>query len=323
MKRAGFLANLGVVVVTALVAAPAVAHADEYDDAVPLKPLAPASATPPAPPPAPSTAIDTVQLRNGTVYRGQVLEIQPNSHVSVAVPGEGTKRVAWADVEKVIVASYTGPLPPTTGGPLPYVAPSTPPLEAPMKGPLARVHIHAKTRVILYRRPAGTESWTQACTSPCDVELPIGDGYRLTGNGVPQTKEFKLAAPPGGAVEIDFDPPSTPGMLLGGTMAYGGAFAAYVGLLVALASSSSSSRDDSTQGAGLLTLAVGSGVGALGLVIFLNSATTDIEQKSSATRAAAAPAPRLDAFLRTPTWKGAGETATPASTFPLVFSRTF
>jgi hypothetical protein len=322
MKRTARVASLGLAMAMAM--ATSTSRADEATDVVPLTPLALAPATAASASPAttpPSAGIDTVQLRNGTVYRGQVLEIQPNSHVSIAVPGAGTKKVAWADVEKVIVASYTGPLPPSTtaGTPAPYVAASTP-LDAPMQGPRARVRIHAKTPVLLYRKPAGTEAWSKACASPCDVELPIGDAYRLTGNGVPQTKEFRLEAPAGGSVEISFAPPSMPGMLFGGTLAYGGAIAAYVGLLVTLASTGSSASKSDARTAGLVTMGVGTGVGVLGLLLFLHSSGTDIDQKSGAARAEA----RRDAFVRTPSWKAAPETdAATAPTFPLVFTGTF
>ena len=323
MTRATRLAGLAVM--TAMLGAPALARADEYDDAVPLAPLPGAKPAPDAKPADTTGAVDTVQLRSGGTFRGRVTEILPNSHVSIAVPGEGTKRFAWADVEKVVVASYAGPLPPSGAGATPYVAPSTPPIEAPMQGPRARVHLRAKSRVLLYRKPAGTNAWTQACASPCDVELPIGDSYRLTGNGVPQTREFRLEASPGGAVEIEFDPPSTPGILLGGTMAYGGAGAAYVGLLVTLASLGNSYEKD-TRDAGLVTMAVGAGIGALGLVVFLNSSTTDIEQRSGG-RAAAAAGGRLDAFVRSPSWKGAAPSevaaVAPGATFPLVLTKAF
>jgi hypothetical protein len=333
---------------SALLLVPSVARADEYDDAVPLTPLKPATAAPAAPPappaaassaaPASSTTIDTVQMRNGTVYRGKVLEILPNSHVSISVPGEPTKKVPWADVEKVIVASYTGPLPPSasSGSPVPYVAPSTPAIEAPMVGPKARVHISGGKRVILYRKPAGTNAWSQACSTPCDTELPIGDSYRLTGNGVPQTKEFRLQASPGGAVDLHIDPPSTPGILLGGTMAYGGAGTAYVGLIMTLlgldnGGSSYRGSDSDLRDAGLVTMAVGAGIGALGLVVFLNSSTTDIEQHSSSGKgdSAAAKPSKLDAFVRQPAWTATASRApeaasqAPGAAFPLLLTKTF
>ncbi len=332
MNTPARLASLGLL--SALLVLPSRARADEYDDAVPLTPLtpapspAPAAVAPPAraataPASTTSTTIDSVHTRAGALYRGRVLEILPNSHVTLEIPGQGTKRFAWADVEKVVVASYTGPLPPSSSAGTPSYNAGTAPLDAPMAGPRARVHIHAKGRVILYRRPAGSNAWSQACASPCDTELPIGDTYRLTGNGVPQSKEFKLEAPAGGAVEISYDPPSTGGIILGGTLAYGGALTAYVGLIMALAGAdggSYSSSDKDLRDAGLITMLVGAGVGALGLVVFLNSSKTDIEQKSSGARS-------NEAFVRQPSWKtisGARETAqAPAATFPVLFSKSF
>lgn len=331
------LASLGFL--SALLLVPSIARADEYDDAVPLTPLTPAAPAA-APAPAATTAapaagtVDTLQTRNGTVHRGKVLEILPNSHVSIAVPGDGTKKVPWADVEKVVVASYTGPLPPSAGGgtPVPYVAPSTPAIEAPMVGPKARVHISGGKRVILYRRPAGSNAWSQACSTPCDVELPIGDAYRLTGNGVPQTKEFRLQAQPGGSVDLHIDPPSTAGILLGGTMAYGGAGTAYVGLIMTLVGldggGSYRKTDTDLRDAGLVTMAVGAGIGALGLIVFLNSSTTDIDQQSSSGKSdASAARPKLDAFVRQPAWTATRTTEAaaqaPGAAFPLLLTKTF
>lgn len=333
MSSLSRLASLGLL--SALLLVPISARADEYDDAVPLKPLAPAAPAPAAAPPAPAPAapaagtIDSVHLRTGAVYRGRVVEILPNSHVTIDVPGQGTKRVAWAEVEKVIVASYTGPLPPAGGVPSAYQA-STPPLDAPMVGPRARVHITGRNKIILYRRPAGSMAWSQACTSPCDAALPIGDTYRLTGNGVPQSKEFRLDAPPGGSVDINVDPPSTPGIVLGGIMAYGGGLTAYVGLILTLAGlgedSSYGRNRHETRDAGLITMAVGTGIGALGLVVFLNSSTTDIEQKSGGHGDASAKP--LDGFRREAAWKTfspAKESASGAApaTFPLLFTKSF
>lgn len=325
MKRLGMLVSL-----VAITCAPSLARADEDDDSPPL----PAPA--PAPAPSGATDADTVHLRSGAMFRGRVSEIVPGDHVTVVVEGGGVKRIAWAEVDRVIMASTPIPRP---------AAASAPSSEAPpMVGPRARVHITSRKQVILYRRPAGTNSWTQACTSPCDAELPIGDGYRITGSGVAQSKEFHLQASPGGAVDVVVDPPSQGGMVVGGVMAYGGAATAYVGLLTALVgaaqagekcySSSGYCADRKSDGedlrdGGLVALGVGAAVGALGLVVFFNSVSTDITQRGAGAKDdARAASPRLDAFLRAPTWRGRGSSAegaaaAPPATFPLVFGGHF
>jgi F0F1-type ATP synthase membrane subunit c/vacuolar-type H+-ATPase subunit K len=328
MRRAFFLVSL---IGASLV--PSLALADDE----PPPPLpAPTTATTPAASSA-STTVDAVHLRNGGFYRGRVTEIVPGDHVTVVVaPGGETKRIPWPEVDRVIVAST--PVPPTPTASAPAASPPTPP--APMVGPRARVHITAPKQVILYRRAAGTSAFQQVCTSPCDLELPIGDTYKLAGNGLSQNKELHLAAGPGGFVDIVVDPPSTGGMILGGFIAGGGATAAYVGLLMALIgqadaegnscySSTSACAERESDGktirnAGLVTMVVGAGITVLGVVVFINSASTDIGQR---TGGGAAQAPN-DAFLRKPTWRSvasSAESATgaPAAAFPLLFTHRF
>lgn len=303
----------------AFVATPSLARADEDDDdPPPLPPPAPAPA--PAAPPVVTATEDSVTLRSGAFFKGKVLEIVPGSHVSIQVSQTETRRLAWNEIEKVVVASHNAPA-------------ATPPPAADMKGPRARVHITAPKQVILYRRPAGTNSWVKACESPCNQELPIGDGYRVTGNGVAQSKEFHLQAPPGGATDIVVDPPSTGGMLLGGTMAYGGAVGAYVGLIVTavgLGGSCTSSRygttrsctgsSEGTRNAGLITMGVSAAIAGAGILIFLSSAKTDIEQRG--------PGRGDDAHVRTPTWRVATSSAenalaAPQPVFPLFLEHRF
>jgi hypothetical protein len=332
MKRA---ASLGVLTIIASAFVPVAAFAQ---DASPPPLPAPAASSEPA------ATIDSIHLRNGGLYRGRVTEIVPGDHVTVIVDGGETKRIAWAEVDRVIVASTALPPPPSASTPA-GAAPATPPLPAPMVGPRARVHITTSKNVILYRRPAGATAWVQACASPCNQELPIGDTYRITGNGVASSKEFHLDASPGGTVDVAIDPPSTGGMVAGGFLAGGGATVAYVGLLMTLVGAAEAndgcryggycaerkSDGEELRNAGLITMGVGAAATVGGLLIFLSSAKTDIVQSSgrSESSGAASPSSRsLDAFLRRPTWKGAPTSsergvAAPPATFPLVLQGTF
>ncbi|MBX3207474.1 MAG: hypothetical protein KF764_20670 [Labilithrix sp.] len=337
-------ASLGVLAVTAALFVPATAFAQE--EPPPLPPPAASEGTTATP--SATTTIDSVHLRNGGLYRGRVTEIVPGDHVTVIVDQGESKRIPWAEVDRVIVASTAVPAPPSASPPIRgTAAPATPPLPAPMVGPRARVHITSSKNVILYRRPASSSGWVQACTSPCNQELPIGDTYRVTGNGVSSSKEFRLEASPGGSVDVAIDPPSTGGMVLGGFLAGGGATAAYVGMLVALVGASEANNTcyggsgsdgycakrksdaESARNGGLIAMGVGAGLTVAGILVFLSSAKTDIVQTSGRGSASADPAPRpLDAFLRLPTWRGASSSseaaaATPPSSFPLVLGGTF
>lgn len=307
-----------------------VAHADEEE---PLPP-APATTTTTA-----GASVDTIHLRNGGMFRGHVSEIVPGDHVTIRTETGETKRLAWAEIDRVIVAST--PIPPPPSG-VPGVAPATAPLDAPMVGPRAHVHIKSPRNVILYRKPAGTNAWSKACTSPCNTELPIGDSYRVAGNGVQQSKEFHLEASPGSTVEVVVDPQSTGGMILGGFIAGGGFTVGYVGLIAAAVGAaradgecgryetcSESDREDGKKirDAGLIALGVGAAATVVGLIVFLNNATTDISQHSASKSDAKSDRP-VDAFLRQPTWRTARSSSEVASggasaSFPLMFTARF
>jgi hypothetical protein len=328
---------VSVVGVLALLLLPAVARADDDDAAVPPLPPPQATATTTL---SPTATVDTVHLRNGGLYRGRVTEIIPGDHVTILVEGGSPTRIPWAQVERVIAASTPIPPPPAGTAVAPAVA-TAPEAEPPMVGPKARVHITTKKNAILYRRPAGSTGWSKACTSPCDRDLPIGDTYRITGNGLPQSKEFHLETGPAGFVDLVVDPPSTGGMVIGGILAGTGGFTAWIGSLIALVGASNAGRDCSAysdgyyydsrsscererddgpgvRDAGLVTMGVGAAVGVLGLVVFFNSATTDIDQRKGGGA--------NDAFLRTPTFRGSTSTAeagVPAASFPVLFTRSF
>jgi hypothetical protein len=298
-------------VLLTMIGAPALARADDGAGASSVD-------TAPATAPAASDS-DVLYLRDGGMFRGRATEIVPGSHVTLRLASGETKRFSWVEVDRVIVAAPSVPPPPSAGarrddGP-------------PMVGPRARVHIASDKPVILYRRPAGTNAWTQACTSPCGVELPLGDTYYLTGSRIAKSKELKLKARPGGEVELTVDPPSDGGMVVGGIISYGGFITAYAGLLATLVGLASPRTRSDVRDGGLIALAAGSAVAGLGLLIFLNSATTDVDQEAAgSSRAASATRTPLDTFLRTPTWKAPAESAAasvPAATFPVLFERRF
>jgi hypothetical protein len=69
---------------------------------------------------------------------------------------------------------------------------------------------------------------------------------------------------------------------------------------------------------------VGAGITVLGVVVFINSASTDISQR---TGGPASSQPN-DAFLRRPTWKSVASSAeaansAPAAAFPVLFTHRF
>ena len=294
-----------------LTLAPSIARADDAP-LPPSQPGAPGTVTESS-----SATVDTVHLRAGGMFRGRVTEIVPGDHVTVLLTTGESRRIVWAEVDRVIVASTA----------IPPVAGPTAPATAPMSGPRARVHMRTPHPAYLYRRAAGTTDFVTACESPCDQEMPIGDTYRIGGSGFSTTPEFKLDAAPGGSVEVTVDGPSWAGIVGGGLLTVGGGVTAYIGTIFALtgsACSSSSSNGyssrnngcDSVRNVGLGALAVGAGMIVLGLVIVFPSMKTDFSQQKGT--------PGKDAFVRTPTWRSASsaEGGTPA-TFPLLYEGRF
>jgi hypothetical protein len=191
--------------------------------------------------------------------------------------------------------------------------------------------------VQLYRRPQGRSGFEHACSSPCDMDLPLGDDYHLIGSGMPQTKDFSLQGSPGDRVTLAVSPPSIGGILGGGTLIGVGSMVMYIGALVALAGSgesdstcvngrcSSSSSGGGAVSGGLIALAVGAGATALGTALLIGSMGTDVNQGASAAHESHEHEASKDAFLRQATWRApssaeAAQTSAPAFMLPVRFS---
>jgi hypothetical protein len=291
----------------AMALAPAVAHAQELS-------------TPPAPP-------DSVVLRNGGLIRGRIQEILPGDHLTIAMDTGEMRRVSWAEVERVIVATSTRipPMPRTTDvtPAVPAPRPPPPPPPPPMRGPLVWVHITAPQHVTLNRRLDQGADWVKACDSPCDVELPIADEYEIAGLGNGPSKEFHLQASPGQSVVLSIEPPSIGGIVLGGGLVFVGGVGLYISVLVGLAVAAACTDQSCGTNPGWVGSGISAGAMAAGGFILYLSAKTDINQHESTPQPAAPP---QNAYLREPTWRTTIEplptTSGPAFVVP-IFSRSF
>lgn len=253
------------------------------------------------------------------MLRGRVTEIVPGDHVTVLLMGGELKRVPWLEVDRVVVGN--GPAGGVSGGgAVPSPTTATPPAPPPMVGPTVRVHLKGTGVLHLYRRPAGTSDFVKACESPCDIDVPVGDTYKVGGSGVTTTKEFRIDPVASGKfVEITVDGPNYFGIAGGGLLTLAGGISAYVGILLALAGTgggdSSSARE--VRNVGLGALLVGGGLIAVGLLIVFPSIRTDLSQDTKTMNA------RRDGFLRSPTWRTTETTAPSNATFPIMFERSF
>jgi hypothetical protein len=243
---------------------------------------------------------DTVYLREAAPLSGHVTEIVAGDHVTViVVPGGETKRIAWSAIDRVVVG--------------PAVPASTPRRSA-------RVHITSRKSVVLYRQPKGTSIWERACTSPCDEELPLDERYRIGSVKGPKTDELRLEPDASGHVDLVVSPISVGGIVGGSLMSAGGAGAIAVGALLTLfgtagrhVSPGTENNASSLVAVGVVTMVVGAALTASGIAVIVNSAKTEVSQRSETSN---------DAFFRQPIWKS-DVASVPAATVPFAFTHRF
>jgi hypothetical protein len=242
--------------------------------------------------PAHADPLETVFLKNGGLVRGLLVEILPGDHVTVQLPSGEFAKVAWPDVDHVERASAP-----------PKEAPA-PALTAPAVGARALVHIESPRHVTLDRKnPGENEPWVIACESPCDVELPLDNEYRIVGSGVRPSSDFRLEASPGQRVVLEVNPSSKAVRAAGIVVGSLGITAIVTGLYLWAwtlpAMSACSASTDVTSGcdmvrsigrAGLITAGAGALVGILGGVLFFSSnRSKTTESHASPGAASAAP----------------------------------
>jgi hypothetical protein len=216
---------------------------------------------------------DAVVLRQGPPGEGRLLgkvvDVAPGDHVTVRLPTGERRVVPWPAVERILIAK-----------------PPPPPV---FLGPKVRVHVVARRKVELQRRPEDSDEWHDACASPCDIELPLADSYRILGMG--ESKEFRLRGKPGDVIDLDVKLPSTGGKITGGALAGLGSLVLTVSSLFVLIGATAPS---SCQGVGdvgpcgaqatsmldssLVAAGIGAAAVALGLIVLHYSAVTDVAQ---------------------------------------------
>jgi hypothetical protein len=272
---------------------------------------------------APGGALDAGHTKDGGRLRGAGVECVPGDHVTITLPTGETRRVPWAQVERVETSARTSQ---STAAP------------APKEGPLVKVHISGEPSAVLDRRPAGMETWVPACAAPCDEDLPLGDEYRLSGPGLRSSRQFRLDGSPGGRVELHVNPSSKTSWWVGaGVGGMGLVIDLYALYFVALGSAmmheSCTSNNDgyyysnncsadrgaggSMRNVGLVMLIPGTVAAVVGGGMMLANWRTGITQTSGTSEAKAKP---LDAFKRSAEFRGP-TTETPALFVPLAAGR--
>jgi hypothetical protein len=295
----------------------------------------------------PGGAADTVVLKNGGMIRGTLIEVLPNDHATVQLPSGQSAIVQWSEIHHI----ERGAAPqPQQGG---LVLPAGPPAQlpnatAPVTGPTVLVHIESTRKVVLDRRnPGEDQPWVTACESPCDVQLPLNNDYRIVGEGIWASSEFDLDGQPGNRVVIKVNPATRFARTAGIVVAGAGLLAVIIGIyVVAIAAevncinstsntlSSGSGKVCDTSGGGTTVgwVVVGAGVVTMavgGILILMNLRTGESQEvQAAAARSAWYTPPNVSdggAFKRLPTFREASaidKMAPVPTSFP-IFSRSF
>lgn len=170
----------------------------------------------------PAAAIgDEVKLKDGSIYRGTIVEFVPNDHVDLLLPNGQTKRFNTADVAYEGAAPTAAPSAPPAAQ---SAAPPAPPPAVPQPAVTVRtgkvdVHVTSDQDDVALLYPTGqsdfdavgagyrsvvaisgmARNYDLVCTAPCDAQLPAGE-HRLAlslhgGRGVEAGEPIHLDGP--------------------------------------------------------------------------------------------------------------------------------
>jgi hypothetical protein len=235
------------------------------------------------------------------MIRGTLIEAIPNDHATVELATGQSAVIPWDRVDRIDRGSSSTPPPSLPSSP-PFYGQRIPP---PPTGS-AYVHIESDQPVVLERRDGG-RTWSLACSSPCDAELPIGSTYRIGGTGVRNSAPFHLNARPGDRLILDVNTASK-GAFVGGIVVAGaGVLVLLVGAMVLFTVATvdtadnaegiaNPSSDGSANTIGWVMVAGGAAAVVVGVLVLTSNTHSKVDQTPASQR------PRNDAWLRVPTW---------------------
>lgn len=130
----------------------------------------------------------SVLLKNGAIYRGELVELVPSDHIILKLATGEVKRFEWADITPDGTTEQT----------------VTIPQSKPEPG-IAGVHIVSTDPRAILERQTGTRTitdergfsailkvWEPVCRSPCDVAFERVGYFSIRGNGINPSEEFTL-----------------------------------------------------------------------------------------------------------------------------------
>lgn len=242
--------------------------------AVPARASEPVAA---APVEAPPGAYDSVTLRDGSLLRGTIVELAPGKSVVIAVPGVGTRTIAWAEVASTAFAgdpsgrSASGPEGPVPEDREPAPGPSRPRITIELSRP-GEVHLlEAGWPVQAGYRPSRSiySAARSVCRAPCErvIDGSAGNPFFFGGSRTVPSRIFYLKDLEGDYVARV--KPGRVGMLLGGAALLGLGYAGTLGggLVVGL------SRDEEPRLVGGIVLGAGLALLAASIAMIVRGTT--------------------------------------------------
>jgi hypothetical protein len=223
-----------------------------------------------------------VSLRDGSIYRGTLVELVVGDHVTIKLATGEVKRFEWSAVKETNEALAEPPAPPAAGsdgGPRAVTADGTPIASLPPEDQAVSIEVSAdRPGAKLYRLPkpdaAGrnldSDTWELVCAAPCKTKVDRRFPYAVAGSNVVSSDPFVIPARVS-SVHVDASVASRSTKITGWVM-FGIAAPFAVGGLV-LATTAKGQTDTIVEGVALgLT---GLGFSVLGLVLASKGTSLD------------------------------------------------
>ena len=139
--------------------------------------------------------VESVRTRDGSVYRGELVERVVNDHVTLKLATGEIKTIPWADIQP---AAPSQPPPPSRPADPPSVEIS---FEADPSRAVLQRYVGSGNVSVDYVTPYGVtvgsgdgelSLYRDVCSSPCNQRVPADGRYRVAGEGLVATDSFTL-----------------------------------------------------------------------------------------------------------------------------------
>ena len=233
----------------------------------------------PAARPSAAAGGDVIELKNGGILRGSIIDAIPNGHARIQLATGEIATVPWQEIAHIERASAAPP------------ASATP---AAAEGASVVVHIEGSETAQLQRDANGNHrEWVTVCSAPCDKAMSPQYDYRISGDGIRSSRVFSLSARGGEHETLTVDEGSRGGFVLGIVSASVGGLVMVIGLFVVLANataslvdgsngvSNSPDRSGETLGWGISAVGLAGIIG--GVVLIASNARSGVNQSSTSS----------------------------------------